>query len=93
VDVRHSVEMSLSREEFFRLLPSAVGSFEAVGDTIRGDADACRWVIRLERLPDYRVGRVVVPRHRVDMLVDGCSQTDAEAFLERFRRGFLRGGG
>ena len=93
MDFRRTLEMSLSREEFFRLLPSAVGSFEADGDTIRGDANACRWVIRLERLPDYRAGRVVVPRHRVDMLVDGCSQTDAEAFLERFRRGFLRGGG
>jgi len=93
MDFRRTLEMSLSREEFFRLLPAAVGPFAVDGDTIRGNADACRWVIRLERLSDYRAGRVVVPRHRVDMLIDGCSHTDAEAFLERFRRGFLRGGG
>jgi hypothetical protein len=91
--VRHSLEMSLSREEFFRLLPSAVGPVEASGDTIQGNAGACRWRIALVRLADHRAGSVLVPRHRIDVLIEGCSETDAEAFMERFRRGFLRGGG
>jgi hypothetical protein len=91
--VRHSLEMSLSREEFFRLLPSAVGPVETSGDTIQGNAGACRWRITLVRLADHRAGSVVVPRHRIDVLIEGCSETDAEAFMERFRRGFLRGGG
>lgn len=91
--VRHSLEMSLSREEFFRLLPSAVGPFDMDGDAIRGSAGACRWSIGLVRLDDHRAGSVVVPRHRVVIVIDGCSEADAAAFMERFRRGFLRGGG
>jgi len=35
MDFRHSLEMSLSREEFFRLLPAAVGAFEADGELVR----------------------------------------------------------
>jgi hypothetical protein len=91
--VRRSLEMSLSREEFFRLLPAAVGPFEASVDSVRGNAGACRWSITLVRLADHRAGSVAMPRHRIDVLIEGCSETDAEAFMERFRRGFLRGGG
>lgn len=90
---RHSVEMSLSREEFFRLLPAAAGPFEVSGDTTRGEAGACRWRIGLTRLADRRVGSVIVPRHLVDIVIEGCSEAEAQAFMERFRRGFLRGGG
>lgn len=91
--VRHCVEMNLSREEFFRLLPAAVGPFESSGDLIRGHAGACRWRISLTRLADHRAGSLTVPRHRVDIVIDGCAESEAEPFMERFRRGFLRGGG
>jgi len=91
--LQHSAEMSLSREEFFRLLQAAVGPFEASGNAIRGNAGTCRWSIGLARLADHRVGSVVVPRHRVDLVIEGCAEAEAEAFMERFRRGFLRGGG
>ena len=91
--LQHSAEMSLSREEFFRLLQAAVGPFEASGNTIRGNAGACSWSIAVARLADHRAGSVVVPRHRVDIVIEGCSEAEAEAFMERFRRGFLRGGG
>jgi hypothetical protein len=90
---RHSLEMSLSREEFFRLLPAAVGSFVVDGETIRPPDGSRRWIIRLAPLADHRVGSVTVPRHRVEIVVESGSEAEAEAFLERFRRGFLRGGG
>jgi hypothetical protein len=91
--VRHSLEMSLCREEFFRLLPAAVGPVVASGDTIQGNAGTCRWRISLVRLADHRVGSVEVPRHRIDIVIEDCSEAEAEAFMERFRRGYLRGGG
>jgi hypothetical protein len=91
--LQHSAEMSLSREEFFRLLPAAVGRFEESGNTVRGYAGGCRWSIGVVRLDDRRAGSVVVPRHRVDLVIEGCAEAEAEAFMERFRRGFLRGGG
>jgi hypothetical protein len=91
--VRHSLEMSLSREEFFRLLPAAVGPVDATGDTIEGRVGPCRWRISLARLADHRAGSVVVPRHRVDIEIEECGDADAGAFMDRFHRAFLRGGG
>lgn len=91
--VRHSLEMSLSREEFFRLLPAAAGPFETRGHAIEGNAGSCRWRITLVALTDYRAGSVTVPRHRIDLVIEGCSDAEAAAFMDRFRRGFLRGGG
>ena len=93
MDFHRSLEMSVSRDEFFRLLPGAVGSFVVNGDTIRL-ADGNRgWIIRLVPLADYRAGSVVVPRHRVEIVLEACSEAEGKAFLARFHRAFLRGGG
>jgi hypothetical protein len=88
-----NLEMSITREEFFRLLPAAVGPFVTAGDVIRPSDGHRRWAIHLIPLADHRIGSVVVPRHRVGIVLEGCSQAGAEAFMERFRRAFLRGGG
>ena len=93
MNFRHSVEMSVSREEFFRLLPAAVGSFVVDGDTIRPPGATGGWLIRLAQVADHRAGSVVVPRHRVDIVIEDCADEKAEVFMARFRRGFLRGGG
>ncbi len=85
--------MSLSREEFFRLLPAAVGPFEADGETIRWSDDDRRWTIRLVPLADRPLGSVVVPRYRVEIALESRSEADGDVFMERFQRGFLRGGG
>ena len=91
---RRSLEMSISREEFFRLLPAAVASvFTVNGDTLRGHDGTCGWLIRLTPLADHRAGSVVVPRHRVDVALEECSEAEGEEFLVRFHRAFLRGGG
>ncbi|HEY3400809.1 MAG TPA: hypothetical protein VGK03_09285 [Geothrix sp.] len=90
-----SLEMSLSREEFLRMLPGAVGRAtvaEADGVFSGSDGGRC-WAIRLVPLADRRLGRVVLPRHRVEICLDGYSGEEAEAFLARFHRGFQRGGG
>jgi hypothetical protein len=88
-----SLEMSLSREEFFRLLPAAVGSFGVDGDTIGPSDGSRRWLIQLVSLADHRVGSVAVPRHRVDIVLEGCSEAEGEVFMDRFHRAFMRGGG
>jgi hypothetical protein len=93
MDFHRSLEMSLSREEFFRLLAEAVGPFVVDGDTVRQTGGDRNWTIRLVPLADRRMGAVLVPRHRVEIILEGCSETDAVAFMERFHRGFLRGGG
>ncbi|WP_257309659.1 hypothetical protein [Geothrix fuzhouensis] len=90
-----SLEMTLSREEFLRLLPGAVGLAEATGDGggFRGRDGSGRWTIRLSPLADLRLGSVVLPRHRIDIQLEGYSKGEVEAFMARFHRGFQRGGG
>ena len=93
MDIRHTIEMSISREEFFRLLPAAVGPFVTAGDVIRPSGGRRRWEIHLVPLGDRRIGSVVVPRHHVEIVLEGCAAKKAEAFMARFHRAFLRGGG
>jgi hypothetical protein len=93
MNFQRTMEMSLSREEFLRFLPAAVGSFVANGDEVRRSDGVRGWAIRLVRLADHRVGSVVVPRHRVEIVLEGYSEADADAFMNRFHRAFLRGGG
>ena len=90
-----NLDMSLSREEFLRLLPAAVGlsPVEEVAGVFRGSDGSRGWTLRLMPLADRRVGSVVLPRHRVELRFDGYSEADVEAFMVRFHRGFQRGGG
>jgi sulfur-carrier protein len=88
-----SLEMGIAREEFFRLLPAAVGAFEVDGETVRWSAGDRRGTIRLVPLPGRRLGRALVPRHRVEIVLDGCADAEGQAFMDRFQRAFLRGGG
>ena len=93
MNFHRSLEMSITREEFFRFLPAAVGSFVVDGDTIRSRGGTGGWLIRLTPLADHRAGSVVVPRHRVEIVLEACAEVEGEAFMARFHRAFLRGGG
>ena len=90
---RRNLEMSLLREEFFRLLPGAVDTFEVEGDTVRWSESGRAGTIRLVRLEDRRLGSVDLPRHGVEIALEGCSEAEGELFMARFHRAFLRGGG
>lgn len=90
---RRSLEMGLRREEFLRLLPGAVAVFDVAGEEIRWSDGASKGSIRLVPLESRRLGSVVVPRHRVEITLEVASEADGAAFLSRFHRAFLRGGG
>lgn len=88
--------MSISREEFLRLLPGAVGApAEAEGSSFfrGGDGSRHHWTLRLVPLEELRLGSVMLPRYRIELHLKGYSKAEAEAFLTRFHRGFQRGGG
>ncbi len=91
--IRHSFDMTIGRGEFLRLLPGAVGTFDTRGDVLQGTSADRGWVIRLTPLAPGSLGGVAVPRHRVEITLEEHSEAEAEAFMERFHRGFLRGGG
>ena len=90
---RVALEMTISREEFLRLLPAVVGPIEVDGEMVRAADTGGRWRIRLVPLPDRRLGSVAVPRHRVEITVETESDEDRQAFVDRILRGFVRGGG
>jgi hypothetical protein len=87
------MEMGIGRDEFFRVLPAAVGPFDADGDTARWSDGRRRWVVRLVPQADRRLGSVTMPVCRVEIDLEAYSQDEAAAFMVRFERAFLRGGG
>jgi len=93
--MRLILEMSLSREDFLRLLPGAVGSaeFQEEDGVFSASEGVRRWSIRLSPLANRRLGSVVLPRQAVEISLEGHSEAEAGTFLERFHRGFQRGGG
>jgi hypothetical protein len=89
-----SLDMSLEREEFFRLLSGAVGDFSMDEDGVIHGSDGPRtWSLRFERLANQSLGKLSMARHRIELALDGYTESEADAFLARFHRGFLRGGG
>jgi len=85
--------MTISREEFLRLLPAAVAPFEVDDNTIRWSDGDGGGAIRLAPLADRRLGSVVIPRHRVEIALEARTEAEGDAFMARFHRAFLRGGG
>ena len=94
-DQRLSLEMTISREDFLRLLPEAVGLMPLAGadGVFRHAEGACRWSLALHLLEPLRLGRLALVRHRVEVSFEGHSTAEVAAFMARFHRGFQRGGG
>lgn len=90
-----TLEMSISRPDFLRRLPAAVGQ-EAVREEngrFSGREGGGRWSLRLVPLPDRQLARVVLPCHRVEIGLEGYDDPGIEAFMARFLRAYQRGGG
>ena len=87
--------MTISREDFLRLLPEAVGLMPLAGadGVFRHAEGACRWSLALHLLEPLRLGRLALVRHRVELSFEGHSAAEVAAFMARFHRGFQRGGG
>ena len=86
--------MTLDRAAFARILPGAVGgSVRASADGFEGEVGGGRWRIRLGGLPAIPLGPIPLERLRVGLELEGFSTTQTEAFLDRFRAHFQRGGG
>ena len=87
-------EMGITRADFLRLLPAAVGHapLRIEGDEIRGDG-APSWRIKLREMPKRRIALVALPVLDVELVIDAPSGTEAKAFVDRFLLGFQRAGG
>ena len=86
-----SYDATISREDFLRLLPQAVGgdAWTVAGDRFVGD----RWSLCLTRIAPLEIGSVRLDRHRVEVEFEGLSPAEEDAFMQRFTLHYQRGGG
>lgn len=93
--VRQFFEMTITREEFLRLLPGAVGrrTVSEKDGAFTGEEDGRSWTITPLPMPDHRLGSFSLARLRVELRLDGFTDEESKGFLARFHRGFQRGGG
>ena len=86
--------MTISRREFRRLLPAAVGGAVAEAEDAYGGHDgALAWRIQLTDLPPLRLGPCPLERLRVELVFEDATEAQELAFMSRFLRHFQRGGG
>ena len=87
--------MALTRGDFLRLLPVAVGQapYRVQGDEIASDGGCPGWRIRLEERPARAFGPVAIPVLAVTLSIDGPPDEKAQSFVARFLLGYQRAGG
>jgi hypothetical protein len=93
--VAHRFEMALTRAEFLRLLPLAVGTFQWQPDGlgVEGRTDETVWTVRFLERPDRRVGPLTLPVLDVTLACSSTRPDDEVRFVERFLRAYQRAGG
>ena len=84
--------MALTRADFLRLLPFAVGHapFRIDGEEIASDGNSPAWRIHLRERPARAFGPVEIPVLAVTLRLEGACEADARAFVARFLLGFQR---
>lgn len=87
--------MALTRADFLRLLPVAVGMepYRVDGDDIVGTGGTIAWRIRIAERSGRPFGPVRLPVLAVTLELDGATAEEARAFRERFLLGYQRAGG
>ena len=87
--------MALTRADFLRLLPVAIGNepYRIEGDDIVAAGGAIAWRIRIEERAGRPFGPVALPVLAVTLTLDGAGGSEARAFVDRFLLGYQRAGG
>jgi hypothetical protein len=89
-----ALEMTISKDEFLRRLPGAVGcAFEQVGNEFQGHLGERPWRLHLADMPGTSLGVLKLDRLLVEIELPGFSPGERDEFLSRFRLHYQRGGG
>lgn len=83
-------EMSITRADFLRLLPAAVGSQDAGLEGASGDV---AWRLELAERDERRIASLAMPVLDVRLDLRASGPEAAERFVERFLRAYQRAGG
>lgn len=92
---REVLEMGITRSEFVRLLPAAIGRDEArlVDDALCGNWEGLHWRLTIAERPSRRIAQLAVPVLEVVLDFPGAAPERARPFVERFLRAYQRAGG
>lgn len=88
-------QMGASYQEFFRLLPLALGTdaFTVDGNHIICTFDGKRIEIDLGPEGERRIALLAIPSTPVEIRMAGFDDQEYEAFMVNFERAYQRGGG
>ncbi len=88
-------EMALTRAEFLRLLPVAVGQLQlrVEGECIAGRTHDVEWTIRVIERPERRIASLTLPTLEVMLDCAAADRHDVQRFFEQFMRAYQRAGG
>ncbi len=89
------MEMTITQNDFFRLLPKALNeiSFKTVADTVRFTYLNGEIVIHLKNPRERKIASLSLPVLDVEVHFDSINAEQQLAFLEGFKRTYQRGGG
>lgn len=90
-----SFDMTITRDDFLRLLPAAVdhAPFVVSGESIVHEEGGRAWRMNLVPLPELRIGAICLERHRLSLEFENHGEEEVAAFAKRFELYFRRGGG
>ena len=93
--VRAVLEMGITRSEFVRLLPAAIGrdGVRLVDDALSGTWDGLDWRLTIAEKPPRRIARLSVPVLEVILDFPGAVDAQTRPFVEQFLRAYQRAGG
>ncbi len=88
-------EMTITHDDFMRLLPKAIGSHEfAISDQqIFFSNKIYTMQIKLSAEQQWGIGSLTLPRLQVEISLDNCNEAEANAAMRQFDRSFQKGGG
>jgi len=88
-------EMGITRVEFLRLLPFAMGRIElhSEREPIEGHTDGVVWSLRAAERADRRIAALTLPILDVTLTCTAADDESIEAFVERFLLAYQRAGG
>jgi hypothetical protein len=91
----HCLEMTVTRAEFLRLLPDAVGgaAFVEAAGAFQHSEGQRSWRIGFTPIAELKIGLIRLARHRVAFDFAGYDPEEIDAFMARFELYFRRGGG
>ena len=94
-EIAYSREMGLTHDDFWRLLPRAMGEhdYQANGDTVSASVSGGTLKITLGPVQERRIALLRLPFAEVSFVFNDVSVEDQIAFKAHFDLHFQRGGG